>query len=109
MSPRHIGRRGALCVTILAVVKTVLGFCRHTKRSAKAVTLYIGAAAKWARIKFGVTHDSVLIRERRILTACGEAMPVHQDIAHRHYDLFNECQPDERFGGRRVRRALRPM
>jgi hypothetical protein len=58
MSPFRIGRCGTLRVTIFAVVKTVLGFCRHTKRSAKAITLYIGATAKWARIKFGVTHDS---------------------------------------------------
>jgi hypothetical protein len=60
MSPGFIGRRRTLRVTILAVIKTVLGFGWHTERSAKAITLYIGAAAKWTRIKFGFTHASYL-------------------------------------------------
>jgi hypothetical protein len=55
---RDIVSGWTLGVTILAVVKTVLGTSWNTKRSTKAVALYIGAAAKWARIKFHVTHDS---------------------------------------------------
>ena len=43
-------------VTILAIGKTVFGVCWHTERGAKAVAMYIAAAAKWARIKFDVTH-----------------------------------------------------
>jgi hypothetical protein len=89
MSPCCIGRRRTLRVTILAVVKTVLGFGWHTERSAKAITLYIGATAKWAGIKFGVTHVSNsalpqplrlpnwLTREGRIVSVSGEAPPVH--------------------------------
>jgi hypothetical protein len=95
MSTCFIGRCGTLSVTILAVVETVLGFGWHTERSAKAIALYIGAAAKWTRIKFGVTHVSnsavvdtragalerhrtVLIRERRIVSVGSEAPPVHK-------------------------------
>jgi hypothetical protein len=47
-----------LGVTILAVVKTVLGTSWNAERRTKAIALYIGAAAKWARIKFHVTHVS---------------------------------------------------
>jgi hypothetical protein len=63
MRPRNIGCRWTLCVTILAIVKTVFGVCWHTERGAKAIALYIGAAAKWARIKFDVTHalDSAIL------------------------------------------------
>jgi hypothetical protein len=45
-----------LGVTILAVVKTVVGTSWNSERRTKAIALYIGAAAKWARIKFHVTH-----------------------------------------------------
>jgi hypothetical protein len=58
MSPGNIGCRRTLRITILAIVKAVLGFGRHTERSAKAIALYIGATAEWARIKLGVTHVS---------------------------------------------------
>jgi hypothetical protein len=47
-----------LGITILAVVKTVLGTSWNAERRTKAIALYIGAAAKWARIKFDVTHVS---------------------------------------------------
>jgi hypothetical protein len=56
MRPRNIGCRWTLCVTILAIVKTVFGVCWHTERGAKAIALYICAAAKWARIEFDITH-----------------------------------------------------
>jgi hypothetical protein len=46
-----------LGVTILAIVKAVFGVGWNTERRTKAIALYIGAAAKWARIKFDVTHD----------------------------------------------------
>jgi hypothetical protein len=45
-----------LGVTILAVVKTVLGASWNTERRTKAIALYVGTAAKWAGIKFHVTH-----------------------------------------------------
>jgi hypothetical protein len=48
--------RWPLGVTILAVVKTVFGAGRNTERRTKTIALYIGAAAKWARIKFHVIH-----------------------------------------------------
>jgi hypothetical protein len=47
-----------LGVTILAIVKAVFGVGWNTERRTKAIALYIGAAAKRARIKFEVTHDS---------------------------------------------------
>jgi hypothetical protein len=47
-----------LRVTILAVVKAVLGTNWNAERRAKAIALYIRAAAKWARIKFYVTQVS---------------------------------------------------
>jgi hypothetical protein len=47
-----------LGVTILTVVKTVLGTSWNAERRTEAIALYIGAAAKWARIKFHVTHVS---------------------------------------------------
>jgi hypothetical protein len=47
-----------LGVTILAVVKTVLGTSWNAERRTKAIALYIGAAAKWARIEFHVIHVS---------------------------------------------------
>jgi hypothetical protein len=47
-----------LGVTILAVVKTILGTSWNAERRTKAIALYISAAAKWARIKFYVTHIS---------------------------------------------------
>ena len=67
MRPRNIGCGWTLGVTILAIVKTVVGVGRHTERGAKAIALYIGAAAKWARIKFDVTHvlDSAVITNAR--------------------------------------------
>jgi hypothetical protein len=40
-----------------SVPKAVFGVGRNTERRTKAIALYIGAAAKWARIKFDVTHD----------------------------------------------------
>jgi hypothetical protein len=63
MRPRNIGCGWTLGVTILAIVKTVFGVGWHTERGAKAIALYIGAAAKWARIKFDVTHvlDSAML------------------------------------------------
>jgi hypothetical protein len=45
-----------LGVTILTIVKTVLGAGWKTERSTKAIALYIGAAAKWAWIKIHVIH-----------------------------------------------------
>jgi hypothetical protein len=45
-----------LGVTILAVVKTVFGGHWNAEGRTKAIALYIGAAAKRARIKFHVTH-----------------------------------------------------
>lgn len=56
MRPCNIGCGGTLGVTILAIVKTVFGVSWNTERGAKAIALYICAAAKWARIKFDVTH-----------------------------------------------------
>jgi hypothetical protein len=53
---RDIGSGWTLGVTILAVVKAVFGGCWNAERRAKAIALYIGAAAKWARIKLHVTH-----------------------------------------------------
>jgi hypothetical protein len=47
-----IGCGWPLGVTILAVVKTVFGAGGNTERHAKAIGLYIGAAAKRAWIKF---------------------------------------------------------
>jgi len=55
--PRNIGCGWPLGVTILAIVKAVFGVGWNTERRTKAIALYIGAAAKWARIKFDVTHD----------------------------------------------------
>jgi hypothetical protein len=59
---RDIGCR-PLGVTILAVVKTVFGGSWNTERRTKTIALYIGAAAKWTRIKFHITHvlDSVIL------------------------------------------------
>jgi hypothetical protein len=54
---RNIGGGWPLGVTILAIVKTVFGVGWNTERRTKAIALYIGAAAKRARIKFDVTHD----------------------------------------------------
>jgi hypothetical protein len=45
-----------LGVTILAIVKTVFGIGCNAERRTKAIALYIGAAAKWARIEFDITH-----------------------------------------------------
>jgi hypothetical protein len=47
-----------LGIAILAVVKTVLETSWDTERRTKAIALYIGAAAKWARIEFHFTHVS---------------------------------------------------
>ena len=47
-----------LGVTIFAVVKTVFGASWNAERCTKAIALDIGAAAKWARMKFDVTHVS---------------------------------------------------
>jgi hypothetical protein len=55
---RDIVSSWPLGVTILAVVKAVLGASWNAERRTKAIALYIGAAAKWARIKFHVTHVS---------------------------------------------------
>jgi hypothetical protein len=55
---RDIVSGWSLGVTILAVVKTVLGTSCNAERRTKAIALYIGAAAKWARIKFHITHVS---------------------------------------------------
>ena len=57
---RHIVSCWPLGVTILAVVKTVLGTSWNAERRTKAIAPYIGATAKWARIKFHVTHVSKL-------------------------------------------------
>jgi hypothetical protein len=59
--PPIVRRRGIRCgrplgVTILAVVKTVFGGSWNAEGRTKAIALYIGAAAKRARIKFHVTH-----------------------------------------------------
>jgi hypothetical protein len=48
-----------LGVTILAIVKAVLGAGWKTERRTKAIALYIGAAAKWAWIKIHVIHVQV--------------------------------------------------
>jgi hypothetical protein len=66
---RDIACRWPLGVTILAVVKTVLGTSWNTERRTKAIALYIGAAAKWARIKIHVTHvpGSAMLRAKRPL------------------------------------------
>jgi hypothetical protein len=53
---RDIGSGWSLGVAILAIVKTVFGGSGNTERRTKTIALYIGAAAKWARIKFHVTH-----------------------------------------------------
>jgi hypothetical protein len=59
--PPIVRRRDVACgwplgVTILAVVKTVFGGSWNAEGRTKAIALYIGAAAKRARIKFHVTH-----------------------------------------------------
>jgi hypothetical protein len=58
MRLRDIVPSRPLGVTILAVVKTVLGTSWNAERRTKAIALDIGAPAKWARIKFHVTHVS---------------------------------------------------
>jgi hypothetical protein len=47
-----------LGVTILAVVKTILGTNWNAERRTEALAPYIGAAAKGARVKFHITHVS---------------------------------------------------
>jgi hypothetical protein len=61
MRPRNIGRGRTLGVTVLAVVKTVIGRGWHTERGAVAITLYVSAAAKWTRIKFDVAHVTAAV------------------------------------------------
>jgi hypothetical protein len=65
----NIGCGGTLGVTVPAIVKTVRGVGGHTERGAKAIAADIGAAAKWARIKFDVAH---LPRSRNIRRRSGE-------------------------------------
>jgi hypothetical protein len=74
--PTIVRSRDIVCgwplgVTILAVVKAVLGTSLNAERRTKAFALYIGAAAKWARIKFHVTHvpgSALFLGEAAILS-----------------------------------------
>src|ERR1700722_19124356 len=51
-----IGCCRPLGIAILAVIKTVFGGRWNGEGRTKTVALDIGAAAKWARIKFHITH-----------------------------------------------------
>jgi hypothetical protein len=53
---RDVGCGWTLGVTVLAIVKAVLGTGWKTERGTKAIALYIGTAAKWAWTKIHIIH-----------------------------------------------------
>jgi hypothetical protein len=59
MCASNIGCGWTLGVIVLAIVETVRAVGSQPERPAEAIALYIGAAAKWARIEFDVAHAHV--------------------------------------------------
>ena len=103
MRPCDIGCGRPLGVTILAIVETILGAGWNTKRRAEAIALYIGAAAKWARIKFDVTH--VPGSAMRAGAAAGQ---ISKAVCQRRLHLRTICPPKSNARRAETQRVLLP-